>query len=100
MRALVLATAILAPSLAWADPYVPAISASATATSMVATSPAGTANNRTVSVPPGMPPRLGALSPSAPLNAKERASAGLAAGWRNHPDKPVRGADGVLLWPF
>ena len=51
-------------------------------------------------VPAGLPPALHRLSPSAPLNPKERASASMAAAWRNHNDKPSRGEDGVLRWIY
>ena len=47
-----------------------------------------------------MPPAINRLSPSAPLNAKEKTSARMAQDWRNHNDRPSRGEDGVLRWTF
>jgi type IV secretion system protein VirB9 len=107
MRAALLAsTILLIPTLAMAQ-HVPAIaSANATATGPGANASANaTATSTpnvegTVTVPTGMPPTINRLSPSAPLNAKERTSAQMAAVWRNHTDRPARGEDGVLRWTF
>jgi type IV secretion system protein TrbG len=109
MRTLLLTSAtIFVYSLAWADPsQVPALAnanaaargagaaahANAAATSAPSAGPSA-------SVPPGMPPTINRLSPSAPLNAKEKTSAVMAQAWRNHNDRPSRGEDGVLRWTF
>jgi type IV secretion system protein VirB9 len=96
--ALLAAAALALPVRAVAQ-QVPAIqtaAASASAT-VTATAPSGGA---TVTVPDGMPPALHPMSPSAPLNAKEKASAAQAAAWRNHTDRPARGEDGVLRWTY
>src|SRR6478735_8463259 len=58
------------------------------------------AQTAAAAVPATMPPPVHTLSPSAPLNAKERASAQQAAAWRNRTDRPARGEDGVLRWVF
>lgn len=68
-------------------------SASAAATAFHGGPPAGVA-------PPGLPPPVQHLSPSAPLNAKERTSAQMAQTWRNRNERPARGEDGVLRWSF
>ena len=100
MRASLLAATTLAPSLALADPpHVPAIQAASASASAVISAPAA-APSPTAAPPAGMPPPLHHLSPSAPLNAKEAASARAAAAWRNHTDRPIRGEDGVLRWTF
>jgi type IV secretion system protein VirB9 len=65
-----------------------------------AVSPALAQNNNTVQIPAGMPPPIKQISPSAPMNLKERASAALAERWRNRPDKPIRGEDGSVQWVF
>jgi P-type conjugative transfer protein TrbG len=109
MRSLLLASvAVFASSLAWADPYVPAL-ANANAT---ARGPGAVANaNATATtsapapgtpaqLPAGMPPAINRLSPSATLNAKEKTSASMAQAWRDHNDRPARGEDGVLRWAF
>lgn len=51
-------------------------------------------------LPPGLPPPVKLLSPSAPLNAKEAASATMAAQWRNRSGKPSRGEDGSVTWTY
>jgi type IV secretion system protein VirB9 len=99
VRAALLAAAALAlPVSAFAQqvPGIQTAAASASAT-VTATAPNGGA---AVTVPAGMPPSLHPMSPSAPLNAKEKASAAQAAAWRNHTDRPARGEDGVLRWTF
>lgn len=109
MRALLLATAaVFMSSLAMADPYqVPALAnASATArgpgavANANATATSGPSAETSAVLPAGMPPPIHRLSPSAPLNAKERTSAQMAQAWRNHNDRPSRGEDGVLRWTF
>lgn len=103
MRRRLLASALmLLPAVALADPpQVPAIQTAAASASASATitAPAPTALPGAVPAT-GLPPPIKPLSPSAPLNAKEKASAVAAAAWRNHNDKAVRGEDGVLRWPF
>jgi type IV secretion system protein TrbG len=101
MRALLLASVMLVPAIAAAQ-EVPAIQASAAAQAGVSTpnSFSGTTTTEQMKVPPGLPPPVHVLSPSAPLNAKEKSAAAEAAAWRNHNDKPSRGEDGVLRWVF
>jgi type IV secretion system protein VirB9 len=109
MRTACLATAaVLLSSMARADPLqVPALAnANATANGPAAVANASaiatseTAVGTSTSVPAGMPPPINRLSPSAPLNAKEKTSAQMAQAWRNHNDRPSRGEDGVLRWTF
>ena len=68
--------------------------------SAAAPAPAYSAGAATTAVPATMPPAINRLSPSAPLNAKEQASAQMARIWRNRDDRPSRGEDGVLRWTF
>jgi P-type conjugative transfer protein TrbG len=102
MRAVLLASMVMMPSLAMAQ-QVPAIQANAAASAgIAATHPVtGATGLGGAAVPAGMPPAVvHTLSASAPLNAKEKASAADAAAWRNHTDRPSRGEDGVLRWVF
>ena len=101
-RAVLLAAVATMPALAMAQ-QVPAIQANAAAAAGITATHPVTAPTALggATVPPGMPPTIGhTLSASAPLNAKEKASAAEAAAWRNHADKPSRGEDGVLRWVF
>jgi type IV secretion system protein VirB9 len=99
MRAALLAAAALAlPASAFAQ-QVPAIQTAAASASATVTTTAPSGGG-TVTVPAGMPPPLHPMSPSARLNAKEKASAAQAAAWRNHTDRPARGEDGVLRWTY
>lgn len=50
--------------------------------------------------PSGMPPPIHLLSPSAPLNVKERRAAALARKWAARREMPVRSADGVVRWLY
>lgn len=109
LRIAALAAAALAPALAHADTAVPAItdapnpyavatasaSASAGASAAPAATPAGEA-----ALPPGLPPAVHLLSPSAPLNAKERHATALARRWARAHYMPHAGADGVIRFPF
>jgi P-type conjugative transfer protein TrbG len=99
--ALIAAAAALSvpPAGAFAQQQVPAIQTAANASAtMVAPAPSN--GGPGVSVPPGMPPKLRLLSPSAPLNTKEKASAAIAGQWRNRTDHPARGEDGVVRWTY
>lgn len=115
MQHVTLATAIaLLPALAMAaPPDVPAVAPAPPAIVAIATPPNGgmttvVPNDKDVVappgskvvVPPGLPPPLHKMSPSAPLNPKEKVSATLAERWRNHPDRPAPGPDGTVRWPF
>lgn len=46
------------------------------------------------------PPPVRLLSPSAPLNAKERRAVALARRWKNRPEMPQHGADGVVRYLY
>src|SRR5690348_1642717 len=51
-------------------------------------------------VPAKSPPPVQLVSPSAPLDAKERRAVILARGWRNRREMPQRGEDGVVRFLF
>jgi type IV secretion system protein VirB9 len=51
-------------------------------------------------VPAPMPPPVQLLSPSAPLDAKERRAVLLARRWRNRREMPQPGEDGVVRFLF
>jgi type IV secretion system protein TrbG len=51
-------------------------------------------------VPAQMPPPVQLLSPSAPLDAKERQAVLLARRWRNRREMPQPGEDGVVRFLF
>ena len=46
------------------------------------------------------PPPVKLLSPSAPLNAKDKHAVALARRWKNRPEMPQRGADGVVRYLY
>lgn len=105
-RAVLLASvAALLPMAALAQQQVPAIQAAAAAQASVATVPQtrpGTTQQMqgTTTAPAGEPPPVHQLAPSAPLNAKEKASVAVASRWRLRPDKPSPGEDGVVRWVY
>lgn len=114
MRAFLLATAAaFAPSFALAQ-VVPALqadsassavpgmaSASATATAPAFAAAPQTPGDQTApAIPPGMPPGVRVLSPSAPLTVKERRGVALAARWAGARYMPQPGADGVVRFPY
>jgi type IV secretion system protein TrbG len=104
-RPLLLASvAVLLPMAARAQQPVPAIQATAAAQASVATAPQTRPTTQqmqgTVAVPAGDPPPVHQLAPSAPLNAKEKASVAVASRWRLRPDKPSPGEDGVVRWVY
>jgi type IV secretion system protein VirB9 len=106
------AVAVLAATLpiAAGAQTVPAIQANAGAHSSVtvgqqASTPtlvtsSGGGNAAQVKPPPGWPPTLQTMAPSAPLDAKERRAVAMATAWRNQPDRPHRDPQGVLRWVF
>lgn len=51
-------------------------------------------------VPAGMPPPIQLLSPSAPLNAKEKQGVALAHRWASAPYMPHADADGVIRFRY
>lgn len=51
-------------------------------------------------VPPSMPPRIGMVSPSAPLDAKEAHGAALAHRWQSRRQMPVTGEDGTVRYLY
>lgn len=51
-------------------------------------------------MPPGMPPAVNVLSPSARLNPKETRGVGLARRWVAAPRMPHAGADGVIRYLY
>jgi type IV secretion system protein TrbG len=54
----------------------------------------------TVATENSAPPAVNLLSPSAPLNAKERRAVALARRWKNRPEMPQRGDDGVVRFLY
>lgn len=54
----------------------------------------------TAATPNTAPPPINLLSPSAPLNAKEKRAVALARRWKNRPEMPQRGADGVVRFLY
>ena len=106
------------PALACAQtlPQVPAIarvdataaaSASVTAPSGLAAGAGtpGSASTGTTKVaatpaPASMPPPIPLMSPSAPLNAKERHAVSLARRWASRAEMPQRGEDGVIRFLY
>lgn len=99
------------PILAQADA---AASASATvqpgaapsdhAVSAPVSAPAGAAHqvvaNTAAGVPATMPPPLHVLSPSAPLDAKEKQAVALSRRWRSRREMPQPGEDGYVRFLF
>jgi len=105
MRALLLVSSLPASSAAMADqvrvPPIQVAAASATASATAGAAPAAAPQiTGTVTAPAGMPPPIHQLSPSAPLNAKEKVAAAKAAAWRNGFERPTRGQGGIVLWTF
>jgi P-type conjugative transfer protein TrbG len=107
-RFVLLATVAMMPAVAMAQttvqsvPALASVQASSSASARVAPGPAVRNGSEApkVLVPAGMPPPVQPLAPSAPLNAKEKVSVRMAETWRNSPEKPTKGADGVLLWAY
>jgi P-type conjugative transfer protein TrbG len=101
MRKYLLASAALLPSVALAQ-QPPAIQANAAATAGITAAPPIGSNTSSslVEVPPGMPPTSRPLSPSAPLNQKEREAVRHATRWRDRNSAPSAGEDGVVRWPY
>ncbi len=112
----ILQTNAAAAASAGAAGPAPSDGANATAAAQVSagTVPAGsgkgadasTAANRAAAkqaantVPAGMPPPIQLLSPSAPLNAKEKQGIALAHRWASAPYMPHADADGVIRFPY
>ncbi len=103
------ALAAVLPMVCQAEqPPVPAITrvdATAAAHESVASSSIGDGSTRagkvaTTSTPHAAPPPVNLLSPSAPLNAQERRAVALARRWKNRPEMPQRGADGVVRYLY
>lgn len=65
-----------------------------------AAAPGGATPAAANALPPGMPPPIRLLSPSAPLNAKERRAVALARTWAGKPYMPHADADGVIRFPY
>ena len=106
---MVIGAALLAgiPGLAWAHTtQVPAIvQVGATAAAQVTTRPtspdrSGEADAAMNTHRAASPPPVRLLSPSAPLNAKERHAVTLARHWENRPEMPHRGKDGVVRFLY
>jgi len=51
-------------------------------------------------IPAGMPPKIQLVSPSAPLNAKEKRAVALARRWAGAHYMPHADADGVIRFPY
>ena len=87
---------------------VPAIAqANATAAASVtsgappnASNAAGTTKTAASTTPATTPPPINLLSPSAPLNAKERQAVALARRWKTRAEMPQRGEDGVVRFLY
>jgi type IV secretion system protein VirB9 len=100
------------PALAYAQTptqvpaIMPAAAASATASAAVAAvppaapAPAPVAKIAAGTAAEPMPPKVHLLSPSAPLDAKERHAVFLARRWRNRAEMPQRGEDGVVRFLY
>ena len=92
------------PALAHAQTtQVPAIQANASAAASasagtVASGPASQAGAG--AVPATMPPPIRLVSPSAPLNAKEKHAVALARRWANRKAMPHAGEDGVVRFLY
>src|SRR6185312_10578148 len=92
------------PALAHAQAtQVPAIQANASAAasasaSTVASNPASQASAG--GVPTTMPPPIRLVSPSAPLNAKEKQAVALSRRWANRRAMPHAGEDGVVRFLY
>lgn len=81
----------------------PETGASASAFASVPVGQGGTASPGQAgqpAIPPGMPPPLRVLSPSARLNPKEARGAALAQRWANARYMPQAGADGVVRFIY
>jgi type IV secretion system protein VirB9 len=86
---------------------VPAIAqATATAAASATTSDsprpdaASTTKPAASTTPATTPPPINLLSPSAPLNAKERQAVALARRWKTRAEMPQRGEDGVVRFLY
>lgn len=60
----------------------------------------GATNVAASPAPTTTPPPIHLLSPSAPLDAKERHAVALARGWKNRAEMPQRGEDGVVRFLY
>lgn len=78
----------------------PAASQGSVASSSNGDGPTCTGKVVTASKPDAAPPPVNLLSPSAPLNAKEKRAVALARRWKNRPEMPQRGADGVVRYLY
>lgn len=90
------------PSLAQAQAvHVPAlVGADAAASASVSMSTNGQKTSLPDPPPPGLPPPIHLLSPSAPLNAKEQRAVALARRWANRKEMPREGKDGVVRFLY
>ncbi len=61
---------------------------------------AGTTQAAGAPAPATMPPPVSLVSPSAPLNAKERQAVTLARRWAGRAEMPQRGEDGVIRFLY
>jgi len=90
------------------ETQVPAITrVDATAAAHVSTavqpnsgSAATTVKVAAAAVPSATPPPINLLSPSAPLNAKEKRAVALARSWKNRAEMPQRGENGVVRFLY
>ena len=97
IKTLLTAALCTAPVLAYAQ-QVPAIQQSTVNIPLPNSDSASNAAN--VAVPPGLPPPVHVLSPSAPLTPKERAGVALARHWAARPIMPHPDADGVVRFLY
>jgi type IV secretion system protein TrbG len=86
-------------------PAIARMDASAAAHVSAAVPSNGDASNAAVKVttaatPNTAPPPVNLLSPSAPLNAKEKRAVALARRWKNRSEMPQRGANGVVRFLY
>ncbi|HEY2541112.1 MAG TPA: P-type conjugative transfer protein TrbG [Stellaceae bacterium] len=97
------------PALGYAQTptQVPAIVPAATASAAAAVTAAppavptpALATKTAAGAVAAMPPAVHLLSPSAPLDAKERHAVFLARRWRNRAEMPQRGEDGVVRFLY
>jgi type IV secretion system protein VirB9 len=93
------------PTLAHAQarqvPAIVQVNAAATASASAGTGAGGRATQvSAAAVPVTMPPPIRLLSPSAPLNSKEKQAVALARRWANRSAMPHAGEDGVVRFLY
>jgi type IV secretion system protein TrbG len=93
------------PSLAYAQgapvPAIAGANAAVTASASAGTVANGAGTRASAgAAPTAMPPPVQLVSPSAPLNAKERTAVSLVRRWANRNEMPHAGEDGVVRFMY